>query len=192
MPMVKLVFNIRLAWTILLIGLLGCASNPAENADLSSETEIVAATKLIEACPNWAQIRKSDGGERNRIIPILEEVNHYPSVTLRRAMERFQNSTNCGLDGMATLFLINRYIFNVPQWVLTNDATQFGGWFGIPEANGKVDMLFPLEAAPSGKLKLTGAHIGYMGAPFQALNEFDWFKRRFGRRRQMELDGRGM
>jgi hypothetical protein len=158
----------KLCLIVLIVVLTQCgfADNYGQPTNSPVHNEVIEATKLIEACPAWTQIESGDIKKTHSILEILGKLSQYQTSTLRRAIKQFIDTrTLWEFNDFAKIFMINRYIFNVPQWVNSEDNIQFGGWIGIGEKNGKIDMLFPFERKPSGKLELVGRHIGYNGPP---------------------------
>ena len=107
---------------------------------------------------------------------------------LRKAIERFIGERRCAnkysVDDMSKLFVLNRSIFKVPSQSKLPEARFFGGWIGVPRGEKGVDLLWPLTIRSGGKLELIGDFGGYYGDDFQAVEEFDYFNQRFGRRQQ--------
>ena len=106
------------------------------------------------------------------------------TVVLRDALERYvskrQAEDNYSIGEMGKLFILNRYLFNVPSSSELKQASFFGAWYGVPENERYVNLLWPLKIENNGKLTLVGEFSGYFGPDFRAVEEFDYFHRRFG------------
>jgi hypothetical protein len=155
----------------------------------SKASEVIEAAKIMSDCP--IRTLPTDIGrqasERQKIIACLEKIVRYRTSVLRAAeVEYTKDLTARGsysqLDDLGVLFLLNRYIFNVPDVSPRSEARFFGGWEGVPVTEETVNLLWPLSTAKSGGLEFTGAFGGYYGPAFQAVAEFDYFDHRFGRR----------
>jgi hypothetical protein len=112
----------------------------------------------------------------------LEALSRYDTPTIRAAFAQFSSESRDGHADDEKLFLANRYLFNVPEWVSAERALGFGGWFGIPQSEKGVNLLWPLHREPSGRLRLVGRQIGYLGPPFAAMDELDYLEKEYGRR----------
>lgn len=106
---------------------------------------------------------------------------------LKKAIERFiaerRGANNYSVDDMSKLFVLNRYIFKVPAKSKLGEPG-FGGWIGIPHDETEINELWPFAVRTDGRLELIGEFGGYNGDDFQAVEEFDYFNQRFGRRQQ--------
>lgn len=172
---------------IVLVG--GCTSpQQFDEAWITSERseKVRTAVQIIEACPSWIALDPGDYAAKQKILNSLRSLNAFDRYTLRRAIDQFRENTRIyDVDAMAKLFLLNRYLFAVPEWVQRENAVHFGGWTGIPNDNGRVNELWPLQLAENGQWELVvGRSLGYMGAAFDATGEFDYFLRIYGRRRR--------
>jgi hypothetical protein len=169
----------RLFISMLCISLVGCSS-----AKLGS-TSVVAATRIINRYPSWRDFETDESVTTAKILDSLEELRSFDPTTIRCAFLQIRDKgNNHGVDTAFKLRAINRFIFNVPEWVNRGDASHFGGWVGIPEKDGQVNELWPLKWANNGGLALAGSNFGYWGPDFDAVGEFDWFKVRYGFRPQ--------
>jgi hypothetical protein len=86
---------------------------------------------------------------------------------------------------MSRLYVLSRYIFNVPERAKFDSPT-FGGWMGVPHNSEEINLLWPLSYDQQGNLALTGQFGGYMGDDYLAIQEFDYFRSAYGARRNKE------
>ena len=90
------------------------------------------------------------------------------------------------VSAMSKLFVLNRYVFNVPEFTPLNQQ-RFGSFLGVPVLEGRVNELWPWQIDPAGELQLTGFFRGYAGESFVALEEAEAFQRLYGRRESRGL-----
>jgi hypothetical protein len=80
------------------------------------------------------------------------------------------------------VFLLNRYLFQAPE-KSPIDEQLFGGWAGTPIENGMVNRLWPFAYDSQNKLQLARDFEGYFGNGYRGLDEFDYFQKTFGLRK---------
>jgi hypothetical protein len=155
----------------------------------SKDIEVIEAVKIMSDCPIRTQLTDvgRQASERQKIIACLGKLARYRTSVLRAAeVEYTKDLTARGaysqLDDLGVLFLLNRYIFNVPDASPRSEARFFGGWEGVRVTENEVNLLWPLAVGKSGDLELSSTFDGYNGPVFRAVDEFDYFDRRFGRR----------
>jgi len=153
-----------------------------------SETE--ATISLIEQMPDWMSISKLGGPDSVRMISTLEQIDKEDTALLRMAVQRYWEREVLAkigsLEAQGRLFILNRFIFNVPQVIDGGTVRAYGGWDGIPINPDRttVDLAWPL-ATGNGHVALVGMYQGYCGDLYLAPDEFDDFNSRFGRRRKI-------
>ena len=105
---------------------------------------------------------------------------------IRAAVEQYvDTNTKSGsqnLGNLSKVFLLNRYLFNVPQLV-SIDSPLFGAWRN-PIQDGQLDLLWPFSLKPDGQLELSGMFSGYTGEAYRPMEEFDYFFKKYGLRNQ--------
>ena len=141
---------------------------------------------MIGHIPAWTNFDPNDRGAAQDIIRGLNELAHEEIPVLRKAVSEFvlahRKANTYSVAQMSRIFLLNRYIFAVPSESNRNEVHLFGGWIGVPHDEQKTNCLWPFALANKGDLELIGKYRGYNGEQFQALEEFDDFAERFGRR----------
>ena len=151
---------------------------------LSDSTSRVVAT--LNGCPAWSRLSATDKDDRLAILQCLHQLAKEDSVALREGIEIFvanrRSQNDYSVDAMSKLFLLDRYVFAVPAQSELSEARFFGGWIGVPVDGANVNLLWPFEVGAHGQLALVGDFGGYNGDDFQAIEEFDYFSSRFGRR----------
>lgn len=174
-------FLAQIAIVILLLFECGCVSGSGRHKSSTTSANIAEVLQLINGCPEWTEIEQGDTQKPRQIMRMLKGLSRFDTKTLRGAISQ-KIETNYQFEDFAKLYLINRFIFAVPEWVEATNYVTFAGWFGIPKEEGKIDLLYPFEQTSDGGLKLVGRHIGYLGPPYPALMEFDYLSKKYGRR----------
>jgi hypothetical protein len=141
---------------------------------------------LIKGIPAWSKLSPSDEKGRRKVMAAMKKLSQYDLNVLRKAMENFiakkrQSRGGYDVDDMSRLFILNRYLFNVPDKVPIG-APHFGAFAGVPSDAHSVNDLWPLSFDASGKLILSGNFAGYFGDDYLALEEFDHFAKKYGAR----------
>lgn len=137
----------------------------------------------IMACPAWSEASKRDIKTKENILQCLELISRNNNNVIRKAIEslflKYPNDTSV----WSRIFLLNRYIFQVPTDSPIDDNL-FGGWVGIPIHNQKVNRLWPFSVDNNNNLILVGVFEGYFGNGYRGLDEFDYFLRKYGIRKK--------
>lgn len=166
------------------------AGNSSDSSASLTSSDMPSADKVakeIELCPPWSELKQGDDATRIQIMNCLEKIASYNPALIRQGMEKYvlitklQNAYD--VSAMSRLYVLNRYIFNVPEKAKFERAA-FGGWLGVPYNSQKVNDLWPLTFDKNGKLSLTEQFRGYSGDDYQALQEFDYFNEKYGLRRK--------
>lgn len=153
-----------------------------------SAASVAEVAQLIESCPDWISIPIDDSSTKERIFECLGKIAQFDYSTIRSGVEKYLAGITLEdanyISKVGRIFLLNRYLFNVLPNTLSNQP-RFGGWIGISgeKNNREVDMLWPLSLDNNRNLVLTGRVVTYLGPPYQALDEFDFFSKKFGLRK---------
>jgi hypothetical protein len=141
---------------------------------------------LIDSVPSWIEIAPDDEDSRTRVMISLEELRRTNIATLRRAVARYleKGGAEDELQRGARVYALNRYLFAVPEWVVSKENVGFGGWLGVPVRDDTRNELWPLSFDQGGRLQLTGVFRGYLGAGYMGITEFDHFRTKYGLRRE--------
>jgi hypothetical protein len=160
--------------------LVTCAgwTHAAERAGLN---ELVA---MIENVPPWTVAKPKE----KEILSSLATLDAFPTATLRDAVAEYVKRREAAghylLAEMSKVYLVNRFIFKVPERE-GQDVRFFGGWDGVPFTNGVANYMWPLAFGADGSIIMKGRYRGYAGPPYRGLEEFDFFSKRYGRRRNV-------
>lgn len=152
---------------------------------MQEDTKLALLEKLNKA-PTWTNISTKQGELKKELLSVLFEIAGYDTENIRNfLLEYIRNVSDVpggmNIDKMSNVFVLNRLLFNVPSKVLANKAMFFGGWAGVPHDENFVDMLWPLSFLDE-HLDLVGEFRGYYGDVYDAIGEFDYFLKEYGRR----------
>jgi hypothetical protein len=175
-----------LAW-ILFILLPGCDGGSPAPGTSSADAAVNDLIHVIDSCPDWTFLSSDDASGRQRVLDSLRPFQRTDTAIIREVVKRVESkySKEPGYDGhgLDKLFVLNRYVFNVPSSVPARGAQFFDAWRKTRvREDGSADLLWPLSMDEAGLLSLTSPAAGYCGPPYRALAEFDYFNQRFGRR----------
>ena len=162
----------------------GCQTKCKMNGD---ETERLITR--IESCQPWTSIYlKSEpdglnelnqiGGDFERLS--IDDARHVVEVINSNSMAKAEKGEP--LASQSKVYVLLRFYFKVPTNEKTTATKYFGGWWGVPEKDSEVNLLWPLSEE-GGVLRITNDFTGYSGEPYDAIGEFDFFNERYGRRK---------
>ena|SRR5882672_3734402 len=144
---------------------------------LNEERKVESIVGSICKCPSWTTMEYGDDSSRAKLTSYLEHLRDksrsYGIFVIRKAMQRCERRFSSDVEVMGSLYLLNRYLCNVPSKSV--DMAVFGGW-------GAPDQLWPLETTEDGHLILTGTFRGYNGGHYRATDEFDYLLMAYGLR----------
>jgi len=135
----------------------------------------------LQEMPVWTNISTEEMINLNKTLDILSEIDRYPLDVIRKAISIFYKST-ASLEDMGRLLLVNKFLFDLPEWIPINSYRRFGGWLGVPEEQCRINLLWPFSRGEDGSLVLTKRFTGYMGEAYLALEAFDYYLKSYGRR----------
>jgi hypothetical protein len=137
---------------------------------------------LVNRCPDWTTIG-DDEQRRHQLMTTLDDVSKNDIDDLRSVMAHYQRCPEDNEAAVSTLFLLNRYLFAVPE-IAPISSPCFGGWLGVPHDSTHVNLLWPFSFDTNGHLVLSASYRGYNGRPYRALDEFNYFQKAFGLRKR--------
>lgn len=145
--------------------------------------EVKQVIEILSSMPSWADEQVLEVGLFPKIKTDMQLIARQNMETIKEAMMDYINMASKSSEGYSTLemgklFVLNRYLFNVPQFEKL-DRPGFGGFLGIPVENGRVNMLWPLVNEAS-ELVLRYGFKGYSGESYLAMQELQYFQKRYG------------
>lgn len=153
------------------------------------ESKVEEIYRIIATCPNWDKLgRDMKDSDRHIIMENLRLLTKFRLDDIRSAYIQFLKADE---DNMTQLYLINRYIFAVPEWgkSVTKDGRFIaGGGFVDRPTRGKWSqggwlLTFPFTINSLGDPVLSYDFHGFMGPAVSVMSEFDYFRKHFGRRK---------
>jgi hypothetical protein len=172
----------------LLVAVTSCGSH---RPTASTSSPVIAKDRsdevyrLIVGTPSWTLIQTAYPNQlqdRREILRKLKEIDQFDTASIRRAFERMELDPDVYDHQFETMYLINRYIFKVPEWAQRDDmfVVEVAG----RHRKGKlVNASYPLSIDSQKQLILTGqCPRERYGPPYPALYDFDFLNNKFGRR----------
>jgi len=145
--------------------------------------QVKQVLELLSDMPKWSEIDAHDRRAQKVIEEAAAGIGRNDLRVIRSAIREYLKRAN-GRDAgpeigdLSRIFVLNRYLFDVPSHVALGEIRVFGGWHGNQVRHGVTDWLWPWKVTGQRK-RLTGSFKGYSGPPYFALPEFDYFRRTF-------------
>lgn len=144
----------------------------------------------LDKMPSWLSVGRPGDVECDRIEESLCRINQYKTHDIRRAivisLHKYRNSPN-ELSLLETkIFLLTRFIFNIPAMGAPNPAP---GWLHdqYPTARSPD---WPFQPDNSGNPHIADVFHGFSGPKYQPLEDFDFYFQKGTRRvSKKECDG---
>ena len=183
--------SLVLTLAIQLIGFTACRTPSSYSQAKQVQGEDVSVVLgLIHSCPSFFEITGREAANDKLVLESLQahlkQIAKYNLTVIRIAVSEYQkeklNSRAFHSREKSRLFLLNRYIFNVPPGISLDSMPPQIGWRldGIPNAN----LLWPLSVIDEqGNITLDVGFVVYTGQYYSPLEEFDYFNERFGLRK---------
>ena len=145
------------------------------------------ALSVLRAMPAWAEVEDLEPAAVQRIEAAAGQLAALDDTALRRVVARYIDEERkahgeLGVPAASRLYVLVRFVFAAPARAPGNIA-RFGAFHGIPTGPGWVDEQWPWSEQ-GGRLAVTGRFGGYFGDEYLALDEYDAFRTRYGRRKQ--------
>lgn len=163
--------------------IMGQSSNKIDRGNHEKEySDIDIISSQILSCPPWDEIEKGYIKKvESKILKDLSIIAENDIDKIRQALVYLFKKYPRNTALWSRVFLLNRYIFLVPEQSPVDDKL-FGGWVGTPVKNDMVNRLWPFSYDSQGKLMLVGEFEGYLGPPYLGLYEFDYFRKKYSLR----------
>lgn len=149
--------------------------------------------KLFELLPNAKAWTDASGYGREDNQYMLEVAQTLLTVdtlsTKPKLQELMDEVSNYGsyyqddLDELSKVYVLLRFLFDVPPSHDINDASVYGGWIRPDDADTEetYNLLWPVSVEDN-QPQVTESFIGYLGAGYDFAGEFDYFAERFSLR----------
>jgi len=152
--------------------------------------EVRAVAAKLHEIVAWADIYVGDFGKLALMELAVKDLCRSDADVVVAGMRCFIEEC-CEAEGgfrvsaMSKLFVVNRYLFDVPEFTPLNQR-RFGAFAGVPVHGDLVNELWPWQVDARGEIRLIGFFRGYVGETYLALQEAVAFKRRYGLREKRE------
>lgn len=163
------------------------ARDAAAEARADASPDARALADAIEALPEWNRTNYAPPAARAQLERVAADAARLDLATVRVAVGLVDRAKGepvipARLAAWGRLTLFNRAYFAVPSAVPPEQIRFFAGWMTADhEAQGPSALLWPLVVKDGRMVEVLG-QPGFMGAPYGALEEFDYFAANFGLR----------
>jgi hypothetical protein len=138
--------------------------------------------QLLRHCPDWTKLN-DEPSQKVKLVNSLAEFQQSETTIIRAGLTEYLSDKELhNVSGLSRVFLLNRFIFDVPQFASLEEPS-FGSWRN-PVKGNEVEIRWPFSKGTNGELRLSGRFEGYTGESPGVLDEFDYFAKRYGRRKQ--------
>jgi hypothetical protein len=183
----------RICIVALILVAVGCRKDAATSqpeslkaGPVNDNEQISEVVARLDAMPSWYAVDPNTPETRTAIKNKCEAIRvHYSHSIIREAIVRVLRTADPTTEtAMASkVFVLNRFLFEVPEDADAATIRHFGGWVGVPVKNGRVDMLWPWCQDSNG-LELKGSFQGYFGEGYDGVGEFDYFSAHYDGRKK--------
>ena len=162
----------------------GTPDGPVEHAHKASG-KAKRALDSLASMPKWSEAGAQGRGARHKIERAARQIAGMDLGAVRAAIKLYVKAAAAAEAGpaiaeLSRIFVLNRYLFDVPSRAELGSVPFFGGWHGVHAGRNEINVLWPWRMK-NGRKQLAGSFKGYSGPAYGALAEFDYFRRRFPR-----------
>lgn len=141
----------------------------------------------LEALAPWSEVPAGDESGLRAIEEAVAPFAAFPADAVIGGVAEFvgrRESSDAGFDvaAMSKPFVVNRFVFAVPDRVPVAARQGFGSFAGVPVIGDVVDELWPWHLDEDGALRLRGHFRGYVGETYLAVEEARYFSATYGLR----------
>jgi hypothetical protein len=194
--LIKITYKYTIVVLMLILHCAGCEySVKYENKYNTNEINIIITQ--IDEMPDWITNGKMSASDNNNnkyvnyIEKTMKVLAKYDLDKLRDAITIMNNKP---AQYSRKLYLINKYIFNLPNEITNNDINYkyfMDGWDGMPykkiTKNSRVvitiNARWPWKEDENGQWRLIGYSTMRNGPPYDALERFDKYNEIYGKRK---------
>jgi hypothetical protein len=168
---------------LLVVSVGGChqISGPSRDGDattrpVAGEDAASAVNKELCGAPKWATIGSGNQASRDLLLKSLLKVSTYTVDDIRAGIILYISRSDSvdyaeAFARRSNIYVLNRLLFDVPDH--GRPVAVFGAWVGVENAP-----MWPL-AKRSSTIVLTGYPGSYRGPPYDAIAEFDCFRKAY-------------
>lgn len=137
----------------------------------------------LEGLKAWTDPEGYDENDQYMLLESAMQIAQMTDAELVAGVTDYAAYYLAYVDELSKLYVMLRYVMDVPENLAEADALSFGGWIISAEeiSGGTVNMLWPL-AWDGNMLKLSHPFEGYVGAGYDAVGELAYFMEHFNRR----------
>ncbi|MFT4177159.1 MAG: hypothetical protein QM627_10950 [Luteolibacter sp.] len=171
-------------------------NHPVERVGLDPRNppDLSEAIREFEALPRWTRAeaeelvpQRVNPAKAEKIMTVCRKYQRLSYYEARELLRLLILKYPYDLEMGGNLYIFNRVYCRVPDEVPRESWKFFGGWIAVPGTEEKVGALWPLKENGQGELELVFPNAGgYAGPSYRAVEEFDYFYKRFGKRELLE------
>jgi len=138
----------------------------------------------VEPIKSWTNDTAYNANDNMFLLQQAIQLSVLSDNEIRTGVQAYTDYYKGHPDGLSKLFLILRVIYNVPDSMPIDQAKSYGGWIKpVAELTGPYYKIsWPLATDPQGHPIVNYLYMGYLGAPYDASSELEYFISTFGRR----------
>jgi len=179
---------------IVFLALAGCAQGsqqpafkiqiPDSDVSVTSEEDIRAIVDRLNQAPTWADARPGSARSR-RLMDAVKFVTAHDIGQIRIALNRYVATEYTGTDTCSSrIFILNRYLFAVPETEDARNRWGFGIWDVAPIVDDTWSPLWPLAwNADRTDLAIVAGPPIQIDGEYLARAEFDFLRKKYGLRK---------
>ncbi len=185
--------TIRFFLTVGLIAFIACTSERNDSANekihLQENKQVAEIVDLIDSCPSWWDSYPTyvfNDEMQVKLGACLKKISAYNTENIRQAVNSYYShhfsEGTFEANEKGKIYVLIRYIFNINiKDKRIADLPPEIGWFNPGKEE---NILWPLsEVDEEGNIKIGNRAALYTGQRYLPLEEFDYFNKRFGRRK---------
>jgi hypothetical protein len=159
----------------------------APKVSQAKKAKLERGLKLLRSCPTWVDAGPNEDPKvknetADAILAAVSSLAALPNETLKDIVTSFDKETHGSPLALSRVYILNRVVFDVPEWRRRDDHFMFGVYSGIPYDSDHIAELWPLHFDSNGKPSL----IDRLGITFAygylASAEFEYFVKHYPRR----------
>lgn len=141
--------------------------------------------KLIQQIPSW--LDGYDSSKAKKLYDLARQISYLPYTDLRASLQTYYNvfaRAEGSTEALSKVYLLLRVLYILPEAADVNTVKVFGGFINpdVEQSATAFNVSWPVKATGYGKITVSGKFEGYIGAPYDAVAEADYFNSSFPRR----------
>lgn len=181
---------------------LACRGVGADGKTAQTGRSPASLSSLFLEAPCWLTLEEGDPESQDRmreIEKVLTITDECDTETIHEAIRNFSKKLSDAdpYDIERTSPLRNAIIFLVNRWIFDCGVVDeipkeiTGAYMGVRELDRKWDLSWPVGKGVDGSLRIVGYPKGFPPKFYDGLDEFEYFRKHFGRRKKPKTSHEG-